>query len=728
MSASECCSAGANAPTERSTMNMNWKTCMLLGAGAACLASGASAQSLFSTSPNLVATDGWDVPGLPGVTFGGSSSFDNPVMDASGTLLFRGRMIGTTGTITERALFYGTNYSNLTILIQSGGPAPGLPGVTLNSATGNGPGGSPRLSAGGLSFWGSNLNGTGVVTTNDSALFGGLPASPVLLVREGDVMPNTTGATITTALNNFGQQPTGIISNGHILFQATLAGGDVNGTVNNSGWITGDPAALEFAARKGDTVLGGAVIGALGFISQMNESGQVLHDETLSLTLGTTPATTANDKALFVYTPGSGNALVAREGDPAPGTVGATFNNSLNTWSVGAGSCSFNSSGETIFQADLMNGDVVAGVNDRATYVGGAGTLSLVVRRGDAAPGTDGTFDAVNNTSQCLNNSGRIAFQAAIAGGTATTANDSGVWTGLPGSLQLIAREGDPAPGTSLGELIGQTTGMPEQFNDQGQLLFNNSLTNAAVGTNSALYAWTPGVGLTLVIRGGDQIETSPGVFKTVSSFGGVQFNNGAGIGLSFSNSGVVALKVTFTDLTGAVVTMQLPPLPVAQSRCSPGWEGVATCPCSNPPSGLDRGCDNKTATGGASITGSGSSSLANPTLTFTTANENPSVGSVLIQGTTLSNGVLFGHGIRCASGVIKRLYIKISSAGSITVPGGGDADIPAESLAKGDPIAPGSQRWYQVYYRDTTLLFAGCPLPANQFNATNAAEVTWTP
>jgi hypothetical protein len=710
-------------------MRTNRKQSIVLLVGVACLASSANAQSLFSTSPNLVATNDWAVPGLPGVTFGGSGNFDLPVMDSNGTLLFRARMLNTAGgAVTERALFYGTTYANLTLLAQSGGPAPTLPGIFLQTPTGNGPGGSPRLSASGLSLWGSNLTGTGVLTTNDTALFGGLPSSPTLFVREGDVMPNTTGATITTALNNLSQQPTGIISNGRILFQGTLAGGDVSGTTNNVGWITGSPAALEFAIRKGDSVLGGAVIGALGFISQMNEAGQVLHEETLSTTLGAPPATSANDKAFFVFTPGSGNALIAREGDPAPGTAGATFNNTLNSWAPNTGACSFNSSGNTIFQSDLLNGDVVAGVNDRGVYVGGPGTLSLALRRGDAAPGTDGTFVAANDTSQCINNDGRIAFEAQITGGTSTPADDTGIWTGLPGSLQLIVREGQLAPGTSLGELIGSTMGQQEMFNDQGQVLFRNTLTNAAVGFTSALYAWTPGVGLTLVIRGGDQIEVSPGVFKTVDSFGGVQFNNGDAAGLGLSHTGLVALRLGFTDLSGGIVTLQLPAPPAVTSKCTPGWESVRACPCSNPPSGLDRGCDNKTASGGASISGSGSNSLATPTLTFTTANENPSVGSVLIQGTTLTTGVSFGHGVRCASGVIKRLYIKISSGGSITAPGAGDADIPAESLAKGDPISPGSKRWYQVYYRDSTLLLPGCPIPSNQFNATNAAEVTWNP
>jgi hypothetical protein len=165
-----------------------------------------------------------------------------------------------------------------------------------------------------------------------------------------------------------------------------------------------------------------------------------------------------------------------------------------------------------------------------------------------------------------------------------------------------------------------------------------------------------------------------------------------------------------------------------ATYTCTPGDPGINTCPCSNPPTGANRGCNNKGATGGASISATGSNSLTTPTLTFTTANENASVGSVLIQGTVFNAGLTFGHGVRCAAGVIKRLYIKLAVGGSITAPSGLDLNIPAQSAAKGNPILAGQLRVYQVYYRDTTVLLPGCAVPANQYNVTNAAQVTWQP
>jgi hypothetical protein len=160
---------------------------------------------------------------------------------------------------------------------------------------------------------------------------------------------------------------------------------------------------------------------------------------------------------------------------------------------------------------------------------------------------------------------------------------------------------------------------------------------------------------------------------------------------------------------------------------CDPGSGGVMACPCSNPASGSGRGCDNSSATGGASITGAGSNALATPTLSFTTAGEKPTATTILLQGgASLAAGVTFGQGVRCVGGVLKRLYVKTAVSGSVTAPdfGLGDLDIPARSAALGDVISGGQSRWYMAYYRDPIVL-GGCSA-LSTFNATNAAEVQW--
>jgi hypothetical protein len=160
---------------------------------------------------------------------------------------------------------------------------------------------------------------------------------------------------------------------------------------------------------------------------------------------------------------------------------------------------------------------------------------------------------------------------------------------------------------------------------------------------------------------------------------------------------------------------------------CDPGSGGTIPCPCANPPSGSGRGCDNSSATGGASILAAGDNSLGNPTLAFTTSGEKPTATSILLQGTTSNTaGIVLGQGVRCATGMLKRLYVKTASGGSITAPSGGDADIPTRSAALGVPITIGQLRTYMVYYRDPIVL-GGCSA-LSTFDATNTAEVIWQP
>jgi hypothetical protein len=163
-------------------------------------------------------------------------------------------------------------------------------------------------------------------------------------------------------------------------------------------------------------------------------------------------------------------------------------------------------------------------------------------------------------------------------------------------------------------------------------------------------------------------------------------------------------------------------------SLCDAGLAGVIACPCSNAPSGPGRGCDNSFATGGAILSASGVAYLALDSLVFTTSDEKPTATSIVMQGSTpAANGLVFGQGVRCVGGTLKRLYTKTAAGGSITAPdfGAGDPTISARSATLGDTIQAGESRWYLVYYRDPTVL-GGCPA-ASTFNATQTGRIDWS-
>jgi len=147
-----------------------------------------------------------------------------------------------------------------------------------------------------------------------------------------------------------------------------------------------------------------------------------------------------------------------------------------------------------------------------------------------------------------------------------------------------------------------------------------------------------------------------------------------------------------------------------------------AACPCLN--SGTTaHGCQNSAGTGGALLTASGATTP--DTVVLHASGELPTSLTIFLQGNATITPTTYGDGLRCAGGILKRLYTNVASGGAISRPGTGDLSITARSAALGDTIQPGERRYYQVYFRDGNPGF--CPSPmGNSFNISNAVKVTW--
>jgi hypothetical protein len=182
------------------------------------------------------------------------------------------------------------------------------------------------------------------------------------------------------------------------------------------------------------------------------------------------------------------------------------------------------------------------------------------------------------------------------------------------------------------------------------------------------------------------------------------------------TNSDAITISITYTYCSPGA------------DMCVPGRAGVIACPCSNAqlPPGSTRGCNNSAGSGGAVLGSGGQALLSADTVVFNTAGELPSATSIVLQGDALvSTGTVFGQGVRCAGGVLTRLYAKTASGGSIVAPQSGDPSVSARSAARGDTINPGETRWYVVYYRDPTVL-GGCS-STSTFNATQGQAILWS-
>jgi len=167
---------------------------------------------------------------------------------------------------------------------------------------------------------------------------------------------------------------------------------------------------------------------------------------------------------------------------------------------------------------------------------------------------------------------------------------------------------------------------------------------------------------------------------------------------------------------------------PDFRSLCDPGVAGALACPCSNPPSGRGRGCDNSSRTGGAELSAAGASSLSSDSLVLRTSGQTPTGTSIVLQaGAHVASGAVFGQGVSCVGGSIVRLYTKSARLGGIRAPDvdAGEPSVSSRSLARGDRIQSGERRWYLVYYRDPHVP-GGCP-SSSTFNATQTGEVLWS-
>ena len=165
--------------------------------------------------------------------------------------------------------------------------------------------------------------------------------------------------------------------------------------------------------------------------------------------------------------------------------------------------------------------------------------------------------------------------------------------------------------------------------------------------------------------------------------------------------------------------TIQVNPVP-GPAFCFGDGSTTTACPCGNT-GATGHGCNNSAATGGSVLSTAGETSP--DSVVLVTSGELPTALSIFLQGPGVSSGgIIFGDGVRCVSGSLKRLYVKAASSGSVSAPQGADPSITARSAALGDPIAPGSTRYYSVYYRDSNASF--CP-PAT-FNTSNAVSILW--
>ncbi len=151
----------------------------------------------------------------------------------------------------------------------------------------------------------------------------------------------------------------------------------------------------------------------------------------------------------------------------------------------------------------------------------------------------------------------------------------------------------------------------------------------------------------------------------------------------------------------------------VGTSFCSGDGTGTA-CPCGNT-GAAGAGCANS-ASSGALLVGGGSASASADNLTFAATGLVPSQPALLFSGLNAVNGGagnVFGDGLRCAGGSIRRLGVRIPSVAGAANWGPG--------LGAAGGWGAGDSRTFQVWYRDPS----GSPC-GNGFNLSQGVAITF--
>jgi hypothetical protein len=144
--------------------------------------------------------------------------------------------------------------------------------------------------------------------------------------------------------------------------------------------------------------------------------------------------------------------------------------------------------------------------------------------------------------------------------------------------------------------------------------------------------------------------------------------------------------------------------------------DGTAgACPCGNP-GAPGEGCANSTGQGGLLST-TGTASVAADDLQFSAMRLPPSQGAILFAGQNSlagGTGLVFGDGLRCAGGAVRRLGIRVADSAGRAAWGPG--------LALSGGFLPGQTRRFQVWYKDPQ------PSPCGAgFNLTGAMEFSFS-
>ncbi len=355
---------------------------------------------------------------------------------------------------------------------------------------------------------------------------------------------------------------------GQTAFQGRISGPRIDGSNYFGIWSNGrGPLAL--VAGQGDLAPGTSAVfsGFDGHVGRLvfNSSGQTAFQGYL---IG--PGVDDNNRD-GIWSEGKGSlGLVARSGSDAPG-ADAKF--------LGFGGPTLNDAGQTAFRGSLSVPGALGIANGSGIWAERDGSLALIARDGNAAPGTSEIFSSFG--FPILNGVGQTAFRGSLTVPGGDGRSHWGIWSEREGTLSLVAREGSIAPGTDAAFV---TSLFSPAFNDLGQVAFGGFLTGPNVDSSNDLGIWAqnPLGLLTLIAREGDLLDVDDGPGTDFRMIRNLTFGhhkstgNEDGRASGFNDLGQLAFRATFTDGTSGIFVSNLVAVPEPSSLALLALAGLA--------------------------------------------------------------------------------------------------------------------------------------------------------
>jgi len=202
-----------------------------------------------------------------------------------------------------------------------------------------------------------------------------------------------------------------------------------------------------------------------------------------------------------------------------------------------------------------------------------SGQLQLVARSGERAPDTPEGVFFESFGDIVVSAQGDAAFYGYLWSGSGDVlagTNSTGIWrTTKDGEIELIIRDGDPAPLLTNGITISSISEGAFALNSLGQIAFTDNFGIE----QTAVWATDKDSNLQLILASGMTLEVAPGDFRTTKYvWADLGEGSGAGTSSGFNDLGQLALSVVFDDGSSGIVVSNAVSIPEGCSTSLMCW------------------------------------------------------------------------------------------------------------------------------------------------------------